>query len=790
MSEIFVPILHGNDSFLYKVEVETQTGSLGNISICGKSSGQGYEGINTLVEKIISVFGRDISVSVDLCDVQTGKYLSGSKISSSTQSITLGLLVAVEKRINHRSFLKDDVCYVITGDIDKGRTCGVSDIDRKYNCVKEFSEDVAKTLFIYVNGSENIRNVSGSAVLEIKTGLDLIYVYPEVFRPEFDSYQTHLFNKINERSKTDVNAHILFQKIKTEIISNKELKGLYLSGPKASLRNVYAEKICEYLVSVNKVRNPVWMDCTGFSDTMEWFEKEIESFLYSGENGECSLKDLHGSSIVFVFSNIPCGKIFRIMERSDSILSKYRISAFSVFTSDYEPAEKDLLYKDGIQIFSLKRDYSLFLRRNGFLISFLVALLISVLTYWNINFREKHLYYKDIVVTENGISGLTKISRDSNFNCIYDFTYRKKKLIRIDYINIVDNKNELSQILNLISFSSIGFDYTKNGNLYGISFYDMRKNMICSYDIEKLDNSVRLNLRKVNSYCRLDYFTPWELKSDFLQNQNIYNLLKVNSLVFVFEEKTGYLSDVSFYKYHNSFERVESSFRRCGYRFKTDENGNVTEQICLTVENTPEPVSKNSSSEVCRIKYEHNEDMLKISYLNGNAELVQNENNWAVCEVRRSDGAEEKTFYDEHGKIISFYLDTMNSDGRKLTINEFTLSNFSYDFDKRLSKLTMRTNDKKNIYLGYEYDKEGRIVKQSFLDGNELPMNTSFGYAYTLFRYDQNEVHQSFFDSAGNTCDNSSGISEIHIYYDEDNNIISQKLRSNSKELLQKSGHE
>lgn len=779
MSDLLVPvIISDNKVVFHRLEAIRSTSGF---SLYDDNGDECYPDL--LFDKIKQIYGA--LPAVELRFDYFEKNDTCIQIDESTQSISLGIIVEIYRELNNRNYLSYWDSIIVTGDVNKNFTYEVSDIDLKYKAVEQYSEQNKnkKILFLYVGSLKNSVNGTGWVnhnlyTLQIKPGTPLEYIYPEIFQSAFNSYQDSLFNKINERTGIEIKTQDLFQSIKSEVIINKELHGVYLSGPKSSLKNIYAKSLCEYMVSIRNPSIPVWIDCSRFTNSIEWLDGEFLRFL------SCDKEIDNTNNFVFVFANTPCEKFEQIILLVQLLLEKYQIEGFYIFTSLFEEKDKLLLDKNGIINFTFKRDLSIFFRKN---IPFCVLVLfISILGigYWNINLRKTHKYYKDIIITADGLTGIELISAKQKSNFVYDFTYRKNKIISITYINRFDNSKEMNQLLNMISYSSIEFEYLQNGKLAGIKFFDNNMNFICSYNIERQDSSYRLNLNKVNAQCFIDYFTPSEIKSKFIEKPNTYNLVKINSIEFSFID--NFLSAVIFYKYHDSFELAETTDMRCGYFFKTDSYGRVIGQTCLVKnESLSMPVEKESLTEVCKIIYEYTNNSLKVSNVNSNGDLVMSKN-YSYYIKTLEDEYDGKTYFNESGEIVNSYVDSINNGNRNLQINSYKLSNFVYDSKRHLLGFAMSYTDRTTLLVEYNYDKNNRITKQSFINDLGEFINSPYRYAYTTFEYDINKICQRYYDSDGKNCDNLSNISELLISYDKDI-IISQKIVSISERLLEKS---
>lgn len=162
MNDIYVPIISEENSKLYLVESDFQTTDSSVFSICNKMKGQGYEGINLLIDKISSYYKDCRRVSLKLKEENSNKFLSPDAISLNTQSIALGLLIKVIIQNENKKIFKDFDKIIITGNFFEDRLVSVDDISKKYSAIpKDNTEEI---LFIYVSdddkGLDDIYNVT------------------------------------------------------------------------------------------------------------------------------------------------------------------------------------------------------------------------------------------------------------------------------------------------------------------------------------------------------------------------------------------------------------------------------------------------------------------------------------------------------------------------------------------------------------------------------------------------------------------------------------------------------
>lgn len=178
MNDIYVPMLIEEKAQLYLVETDFQTTDTAVFSICNRMKGQGNEGINTLIDKIGSYYKDYKRISLKLREEKTNKLLKSDAITISTQSIALGLLIAVIIQNENRKFCTNYEKIVITGNFYEDRLVAVDNIPEKYNAISK--DNTEKILFIYI--SDKIEN------------LDYIY---NVKVQQFDTKNNNLYDVIN-----------------------------------------------------------------------------------------------------------------------------------------------------------------------------------------------------------------------------------------------------------------------------------------------------------------------------------------------------------------------------------------------------------------------------------------------------------------------------------------------------------------------------------------------------------------------------------------------------------------
>lgn len=260
MTDFYVPVIKAGTPYLYKIEVSRQTGGLGCLSVCGRTKGQGNEGIDNLISKITSCIASPLKASVDLVNVESGDYLPAKDISSSTQSITLGLMAAIEFVHESRTLNSPWDAIVITGDYDAAHSAllEVGDIAKKAEAMRKLSAQnpSGKILFVYVS-EETLADIPNALFFPKSTKITDFWA--ELFKPEFDETQQRFLNRafMFDRSSVFI-GNEQFKKAKEESRS-ENWKGYFIYGDGESGKTTFAYRLCSYLMSVKEYYAPVWI---------------------------------------------------------------------------------------------------------------------------------------------------------------------------------------------------------------------------------------------------------------------------------------------------------------------------------------------------------------------------------------------------------------------------------------------------------------------------------------------------------------------------------------------------
>lgn len=282
MADFYVPIIQNNEAKVYKIEVTPQTGELSTWEICGLAKGQGNSGINDLIEKIAACFGDSVKYSIDLREVETGELLDGDNISSSTQSITLGLLAAIAFK-RGLGLKQNWQSILVTGDYlkDKNQLLQVEEIEKKASVLPLLPgiEEFGKVVFAYVSGSDlKIDGLSENVkIFSYKNADDFRIFLASIFEPEFDEVQNKFLRNIYTLDKTaKFVENDQFRLAKKESCSTN-WNGYFIYGEGESGKSSFAYNLCTFLMSIGKIYAPIWI-----SEEIKNLAKQDKEDKYNG----------------------------------------------------------------------------------------------------------------------------------------------------------------------------------------------------------------------------------------------------------------------------------------------------------------------------------------------------------------------------------------------------------------------------------------------------------------------------------------------------------------------------
>ncbi len=293
MTDFYVPVIKAGKPYLYKIEVARQTGGLGCLSVCGRAKGQGNEGIDNLIGKITACIASPLKASVDLINVDSGDYLSAREISSSTQSITLGLMTAIEFVHESRILSSPWDAIVITGDYDAAHSLllEVGDIAEKVEAMRKLSakNPAGKILFVYV-AEEALADIPNTLFFPKST--KIADFWAELFKPEFDGTQQRFLNRAFMFDKSAAFICNEQFKLARKEARSENWKGYFIYGDGESGKTTFAYRLCSYLMSVREYYAPVWISMN-YMDGMDGLTRQ------KGEKYNGLTKSICGQLIPF-----------------------------------------------------------------------------------------------------------------------------------------------------------------------------------------------------------------------------------------------------------------------------------------------------------------------------------------------------------------------------------------------------------------------------------------------------------------------------------------------------------
>lgn len=277
MTDFYVPVIKAGKPYLYKIEVARQTGSLGYLSVCGSAKGQGNEGIDNLIGKITACIASPLKASVDLINADSGDYLPAREISSSTQSITLGLMTAIEFVHESRTLSSSWDAIVITGDYDAAHSLllEVGDIAEKVEAMRKLSakNPAGKILFVYV-AEEALADIPNALFFPKAT--KIADFWAELFKPEFDGTQQRFLNRAFMFDKSAAFICNEQFKLAQKEARSEDWKGYFIYGDGESGKTTFAYRLCSYLMNIKEYYAPVWISVNSM-DGMDGLTRQKEA---------------------------------------------------------------------------------------------------------------------------------------------------------------------------------------------------------------------------------------------------------------------------------------------------------------------------------------------------------------------------------------------------------------------------------------------------------------------------------------------------------------------------------
>lgn len=532
MAEILVPIIKEEKTYLYKIEANYKTGGTKTIELCNKIKGQGFDGIDCIIDKIIDFLGKEINISIRLRNIETGKILTADCITMNTQSITLGILSKIIE-VEENRILKTNYDYIVlTGNYTDGKFVSVDDIEKKLEAVKTInSKKKKRTLFLYVNEQEIVKTGFYDETLQIEhlsynsNCFDLDnYIFVENFTDEQKTILKNItLDKTNEFIETN-----LYKNLKFEINSDKN-RGYFLVGMSNSGKSVNIYNLCKYLMKTQKIYAPVWITINN-SRLQEILKTEHSNF-GSEPKSECiELKinkleqylitqlnfDLHRrkeKEFALVIDNLELPYCDEILDAVHLLLSEYPNFKYIFITSWSKCDKKEKL--DSLQIHQKELSEISIQDFRGILSSVIANQFTTELQLLSEEQKNEltNVLYKELRYTPGEIS-LTLSA-----------------LQNISFQTLITKLKDESQKTNEKRNYFLRLQYAKLGLFSQIVLYAYL-NLYCKFDEKDSLDSVAISIDDVEKSVRNSEF----INKKLITHDSILKALKQIKNSYIFEE--------------------------------------------------------------------------------------------------------------------------------------------------------------------------------------------------------------------------------------------------------------
>lgn len=193
-----------------------------------------------------------------------------TQLDENTNSITLGMFVALLQKKDSREFKNNWTSVTITGNIQNGgkKLKAIGDIEKKFLAVQEYAkEHKGKHLFIYVKSLDN-QNIPTSGTYENNlTVMSFEEDYPvdcflyDIFEPNFDEIQNESLKKATVNHSWEFIETEKFRQMKKEVLK-ENWNGYLIAGEGETGKSRTAYELCKYLMAMNICYAPVWYKIT------------------------------------------------------------------------------------------------------------------------------------------------------------------------------------------------------------------------------------------------------------------------------------------------------------------------------------------------------------------------------------------------------------------------------------------------------------------------------------------------------------------------------------------------
>lgn len=218
-----------------------------------------------------------------------------TQLDENTNSITLGMFVALLQKKDSREFKNDWTSVTITGNIqnDGKKLKAIGDIEKKFLAVQQYAkENKGSHLFIYVKNADN-QNIPTPGIYENNlTVMSFQEAYPvnaflyDIFEPIYDDIQFESLKKATVNHSWDFIETEQFRQIKKEVLK-ENWNGYLIAGEGETGKSRTAYELCKYLMVMNICYAPVWYKIKNDDDIKkikQSLKKEIKELNFTETN--------------------------------------------------------------------------------------------------------------------------------------------------------------------------------------------------------------------------------------------------------------------------------------------------------------------------------------------------------------------------------------------------------------------------------------------------------------------------------------------------------------------------
>lgn len=255
MTKIFVPVIVNEKAELFELSVTERNDA--------RSKKAGLLLKNEYFPQYVDVFKSkfsDLHHNVNFISQSDTRF---DVFTSATYSARLGIYLALEQYINQRKFKEEWDGVVVTGNLnsENGNLTDIDQVEKKYEALIDYTKNLSgKYLFIYVSNSLIHLKESETIKISFFTSTQSIFLLKaNIFDSVFDDEQQNTINRILEINQN----HPYFEHAEFQtVIADSEKNGwngCCICGDSNTGKSVFAFNFCKYLMAINKIYKPIWI---------------------------------------------------------------------------------------------------------------------------------------------------------------------------------------------------------------------------------------------------------------------------------------------------------------------------------------------------------------------------------------------------------------------------------------------------------------------------------------------------------------------------------------------------